>query len=171
MIFWMFVIALVLLGGFAIFAFACDKVYDRKRESYWDLAYNDPIRGSYMENLNKKWYSKVAKLWNDIDCIIKGVIIIIAIIIGIMLIFIGISYGTADGTKATNKQIYASLTYQLENDIYNDNGDDVVGKKALYDQIQEWNEDLAYAKIYEKDFWWGVFWPNIYSDFEFIEYK
>lgn len=63
------------------------------------------------------------------------------------------------------------LVWEVENAIYNDNGDDVVGKKELYNQVREWNKELAKNKASEKNFWYGVFIPNIYGDLEPIELK
>lgn len=63
------------------------------------------------------------------------------------------------------------LVWEVENAVYNDNGDDVVGKKELYNQVREWNKELAENKTDEKNFWYGIFIPNIYGDLEPIELK
>ena len=52
-----------------------------------------------------------------------------------------------------------------------DEDDDVVGKKELYNQIQDWNTDLAYYQNIQDNFWIGIYYPNIFDEFEFIEYK
>ena len=62
---------------------------------------------------------------------------------------------------------YESLVYQYENNLYENDND--VGKKELMYEIQEWNEDLANGKAYQRDFWVGIFIPNIYDEFDFIE--
>ena len=71
------------------------------------------------------------------------------------------------GLIASNKERYEILVYQLENNLYNNDND--LGKKELYNQIQEWNEDLAKGKAMQNDFWFGVFYPDIYDYFESIE--
>lgn len=71
------------------------------------------------------------------------------------------------GKIASYEQRYESLVFQLENNLYNNDND--LGKKKLYNQIQRWNEDLARGKAMQDDIWLGVFWPDIYDDFEFIE--
>lgn len=71
------------------------------------------------------------------------------------------------GKIASYEQRYESLVFQLENNLYDNDND--LGKKELYNQIQSWNEDLARGKAMQDDIWLGVFWPDIYDDFEFIE--
>ena len=73
----------------------------------------------------------------------------------------------ARGLIALNKQRYETLVYQLENNLYDNDND--LGKKELYNQIQEWNEDLAKGKIMQNDFWFGIFYPDVYDYFDFIE--
>lgn len=61
---------------------------------------------------------------------------------------------------------YEMLVYQYDNDFYNN--DNEVGKYELVKSIQEWNEDLAYKKRIQRNFWIGIYYPNIYDQFEFI---
>lgn len=62
---------------------------------------------------------------------------------------------------------YDSLVYQYENGIYDDgNG---VSKRELIVDIEKWNMDIARNKKDQHDFWIGVFIPDIYDQFEFIE--
>lgn len=98
--------------------------------------------------------------------IITVVMSIVVIICGIVLM---VEYSTADANVELNKQRYESLTYQLENNLYENDND--LGKKQLYDEIREWNEDLAYYKEIQDDFWIGIFYPNVFDQFEFIEYS
>lgn len=77
------------------------------------------------------------------------------------------AYIGVDAKVAENKEIYGSLTYQLDNNVYDNDND--LGKKELYDQIQEWNKDLAYYQAIQDDFWVGIYFPDIFDQFEFIE--
>lgn len=72
-----------------------------------------------------------------------------------------------DGTVASMKSRYETLVYQYENDIYENDLD--YGKRDLIKDIQEWNENLTRKQANQRDFWIGVFIPNIYDQFEFIE--
>ena len=108
--------------------------------------------------------------WAEMIGIISIAVSVICAITIIVMIFVAIinNIGTA-GLIASNEQRYESLVYQLENDLYDNDND--LGKKELYNQIQSWNEDLANGKQMQRDILVGMFYPNIYDDFTYIELK
>lgn len=77
------------------------------------------------------------------------------------------AYSHAEASVAQYQKRYESLVYQYENDFYENDND--VGKYELVSQIECWNTDLAYRKTIQRDFWLGIYYPNIYDQFEFIE--
>lgn len=87
----------------------------------------------------------------------------------IMLMVIIVKNTNVDAYVAENQMRYEMLVYQYENDIYDNDND--LGKRDLMEDIQEWNEDLAYYRKAQDDFWVGIFYPNVYDQFEFIELK
>lgn len=87
----------------------------------------------------------------------------------IMLIVIIVKNTNVEAYVAENQMQYEMLVYQYENDIYDNDND--LGKRDLMKDIQEWNEDLAYYREAQDDFWVGIFHPNVYDQFEFIELK
>ena len=95
---------------------------------------------------------------------------IISVIAGIafvvMLIVVIVNNVGIDASIEANKQRYESLIYQAENNLYENDND--LGKKELANQIQEWNEDLARKKALQNDFWVGIFYADIYDEFNFI---
>lgn len=93
--------------------------------------------------------------------VISGIAIVVSIAI------MADRYSHADADVAKYQQRYESLTYQYENDFYNNDND--VGKYELVSQIEYWNTDLAYRKTIQRDFWLGIYYPNIYDQFEFIK--
>ena len=98
------------------------------------------------------------------------VIAIISFIVAIiMLIAIIVENTNVDAYVAENQMRYEMLVYQYENDIYDNDND--LGKRDLMKDIQKWNEDLAYHRKAQDDFWVGIFHPNVYDQFEFIELK
>ena len=88
---------------------------------------------------------------------------------GMMSIFVIDTNVGIKGKIASNEQRYEALVYQVENEIYENDND--VGKYELYNQVREWNEDLAEGKAMQNDFWFGIFYPDIFDKFEFIELK
>ena len=93
-----------------------------------------------------------------------GFVAVLTSILIILLSHIGL-----DAKVETYNARYESLVYQYENNIYENDND--LGKKELMDDIQEWNEDLSYYKEIQYDFWLGIYYPNIYDQFEKIELK
>lgn len=98
--------------------------------------------------------------------VIASIGFIVAII---MLVVIIVKNINVDAYVAENQMRYEMLVYQYENDIYDNDND--LGKRDLMEDIQEWNEDLAYYREAQDDFWVGIFHPNVYDQFEFIELK
>lgn len=97
-------------------------------------------------------------------------IALISLIVSIvMLVNIIVRNTNVDAYVAENQMRYEMLVYQYENDIYDNDND--LGKRDLMEDIQEWNEDLAYYREAQDDFWVGIFYPNVYDQFEFIELK
>ena len=84
----------------------------------------------------------------------------------VMLIVVIVNNVGVEASIEANKQRYESLIYQAENNLYENDND--LGKKELANQIQEWNEDLARGKALQNDFWVGIFYADIYDQFDFI---
>jgi hypothetical protein len=97
-----------------------------------------------------------------------GFLIGALVIIIIMLIAIGIAALNAPATRAQLEAEYEVLSWEVENDIYAAD-DDVVGRKELYNHVREWNKTLATKQAGEKNFWYGIFVPNIYGDLQIIK--
>lgn len=98
-----------------------------------------------------------------------GDIMIYAGIIGtaVSVVIMMLTLGAPEADVAVYNERYESLVYQYENDIYENDND--LGKRELMADIQEWNEDLAMNRELQDNFWIGIYIPNIYDRFEFIE--
>ena len=104
----------------------------------------------------------------EISCIISGVISgLAAIALLIEIIVLAVNYIGIDGYVQRMNTRHDMLVYQYENDIYDNDND--LGKRELIEDIQNWNEDLASRKEIQDDAWIGIFIPDIYGQFEFIE--
>ena len=93
-----------------------------------------------------------------------GIFGIIASVVVLAINYIGI-----DGYITRMNTRYETLVYQYENDIYDNDND--LGKRELMVDIQNWNEDLSSRRERQHDFWIGIYIPNIYDRFEYIELK
>ena len=108
--------------------------------------------------------------WHDVLLVFSGVGLVISAITVIIMTICVIDANTAiDAKIATKEQRYETLVYQVENDVYENDND--IGKYELYNQVREWNEDLANGKAKQYNFWYGIFYPNIYDNFDYIKLK
>lgn len=85
----------------------------------------------------------------------------------IMAIAILVSHIGVNGYVESCNTRYDMLVYQYENNFYDN--DNEVGKYELIRDIRLWNEDLSKYRELQDDFWVGIFYPNIYDQFELIE--
>ena len=126
----------------------------------------------------KNWYQKKEKnsfykflYYNDDDISSTGGFITFISVIALIVMFIlsCISYSDARATVSQLSQEYNALIYKAtEKDFRDDFG---ILNKSIIDEVQQWNEELAYNQALQYNFWVGNLIPNIYDQFEFIEYK
>ena len=104
---------------------------------------------------------------------IKGtgtVIMIIAIFaIVISLFFIsGNCIGVEASIARCNEQ-YEALTYKMESGACRDEFG--LLSKEVIDEIQDWNEDVVFRQNIQDDFWLGIYYPNVFDQFNTIDYE
>lgn len=106
--------------------------------------------------------------WQEIVAIASATISFFLWIAIVIMVGVAVNKNIGiQGLIAANEQRYEALVYQLEYDLYDNDND--LGKKELYNEIRKWNEDLARGKAMQHDLWVGIFYPDIYDRFEFIE--
>jgi hypothetical protein len=98
-----------------------------------------------------------------------AVTVISAIAVLTMLACILSSQCGADAQLEGHKARYEALTYKIESDAYRDEFG--LLNKSVIDEVQKWNEDVVYYKAIQDDFWVGIFYPNVYDEFETIDYE
>ena len=110
----------------------------------------------FFDSWDFEWVSMLSTIFS----VITGIALVV------MLIVVIVNNAGVEASIEANKQRYDSLIYQAENNLYENDND--LGKKELVNQIQEWNEDLARGKALQGDFWLGIFYADIYDEFNFI---
>ena len=122
------------------------------------------------------WNYKKNKLFNflyDNDEILKligGIITFISgFVIAIMLVVLPYMYIGIDARVEQLKENYKAITYKVESGACRDEFG--LLNKEVIDEIQSWNESVIYNQKMQNDFWVGVFYPNIYDQFETIDYE
>ena len=122
---------------------------------------------------NVSWDSeKHPFLWNN-DCNIELVGEIVGVlsglVIGIMIFILCGQYMGVDAYLEKNRETYMALTYKIESNSCRDEFG--LLSKELIDEVQEWNQDVRYYQKIQRNFWVGIFYPNVYDEFETIDYE
>ena len=114
------------------------------------------------------WYQNCSyKLEELLNCTSAAGLVLGLIAVAASIVVMGFNYIGQESCIASMNERYDMLVYQLENDIYDNDND--LGKRELMVDIQAWNEDLAGKRARQDDFWIGIYVPDIYDQFEFIE--
>ena len=190
MLFWLFVIIAVISVGVLILSereSAVEKEYARLEAEFksadhrYDYSYSKSSN-ERIDLYNQREAAKVAmKTYEEehrihdrkankeiLFNIGMGFLIGALVVVIIMLMVIGINALSAPATRAQFEAEYEVLSWEVENDVYAAD-DDVVGRKELYNHVREWNKTLAAKQAGEKNFWYGIFVPNVYGDLQTIE--
>lgn len=116
-------------------------------------------------------YGKKTYFHNEGNVCFVGfmVSVIFGIITLVMLVCIIANNFGLDAQIASHKARYEALTYKITADSYRDCFG--ILNKSVIDEVQDWNEDVVYYKNIQDDFWVGIFYQNIYDEFETIEYE
>lgn len=115
-----------------------------------------------------KYYDSHSYYFDDACIACNAVFGFSTIILVLLVLIIVITHLMAPGDLAANTARRESLVYQIENSMYTNNND--IGKKELYDEVREFNEDLARGKANVDNIWVGVFYPDeLYENLELID--
>lgn len=108
-------------------------------------------------------------LWLKLESGFFGVAAIIAVIVLCCECVVAFDANIgAEARVASCRQRYNALIYKVESGACVDEFG--LLNKEIIDEIQYWNENLAYRKEMQRDRWYGAFYPNVYDEFETIEY-
>lgn len=85
----------------------------------------------------------------------------------ILLIFVVVTTAAGVIELTRKEQQYEVLSYQLDNGLYDSaNG---IGKRELYEEIEEYNVNVAIGKKIQENPWLNIFTARIYDQLELIE--
>ena len=94
---------------------------------------------------------------------------VMGIVIFIMMCIMPIMYCGLNGTVDQLYERERALTYKVESGACRDE----LGllSKEVIDEVQAWNESLIRNKRLQDDIWLGIFVPDIYDQYELIDYE
>lgn len=108
--------------------------------------------------------------WANWTMLIIGSIATIIAALGIIGsgIAFSVNYLGIEGKIEKYNKHYESLVFQVEHNLYKD---DITenATRELVKEVQEWNCDLVKNKVNQYDSWIGIYIPDIYDQFEFIQ--
>ena len=102
-------------------------------------------------------------IFGDIIVVLSGLAVIISLFI------IVAEYTTINPYLEKNREHYKAIIYKIESDACHDEFG-LLNKEVL-DEIQDWNSDLRFYQSIQRDFWVGIYFPNVYDEFEIIDYE
>lgn len=100
---------------------------------------------------------------NDLFFIIA---VLIGIILSIVTLFVINNQISAYDNLLEQKAKCIAFAYAIENKIYKD---DFQSLMVTWEEINEYNESIIEGRKYQDNFWIGIFYPDIYDEFEVIE--
>lgn len=121
---------------------------------------------------NMDWYEKNRFIWRNSDgiktagwitSIISGLVCIV------MLFCIIDAHTNVEASLEKSREIYNALTYKMESTTCRDEFGFL--SKEVIDEVQDWNKEVRYVQAAQDDFWVGIFYPNVYDEFETIDYE
>lgn len=87
----------------------------------------------------------------------------------ISLIIIIAQFATVDSNLEANREIFKALTYKVESEDCRDEFG--LLNKEVIDEIQDWNKDVRFYQSIQNNFWVGIYYPNVFDEFETIDYE
>lgn len=104
---------------------------------------------------------------DNLSLVCIGIALLLLIVFIILALVHGLTFIDAKSTKVELQAQYDMIMYQLENHIYEEDLTSI-SMFQFFEKIEKWNTKLATCKELQRDFWLGIFYPDIYDDFKFI---
>lgn len=175
MLFWLtLTLTLAAVAGFIYFSYACKRKYCAYREAW--QAYDSADHFTRRDECGRLWKQKEeadnahskALFKRNIAATIMGILIGVLVI---MLLVLLVNYTNAPFARMQMCSDYEVYTHQLDKGYFTNDIGDTVGSGTLMDAISDYNYTVRKGRHWERNFWVGIFVPNIYSDAPLIELK
>lgn len=98
----------------------------------------------------------------------KSIVLVSAIVLAIMIVILCCQYIGVDAMVEKNLEIYNAIEYKVTSGACRDEFG--LLSKEVIDEVQNWNKDVKYYQAMQDDFWIGIFYPNVFDQFETIDY-
>lgn len=89
---------------------------------------------------------------------------------GIVLLIFSVFICNTKTHIVNEKYKLQSLSNSINTQINYYKNTGILPENLMWD-IEKYNENVNYGKLYQKNIWVGAFTPNIYDEFELIEFK
>ena len=86
-----------------------------------------------------------------------------------MVLFLVVKHTGVNAMVEQKKEVYNAIEYKVTSNSCRDEFG--LLSKEVIDEVQEWNSGIKYGQSIQDDFWWGIFYPNVYDQFEVIDYE
>lgn len=154
MLFWLFVIIFV-IGVFTILLGS----YAENNPKYRDATYKD----CRTIQAHLYYYSDSIKFAG------KSVVMLTTIAIVVMLFIICGKHTDIKAQVEADKETYIGIKYKVTSEACRDEFG--LLSKEVVDEAQSWNEYIKLNQTLQDNFWVGIFYPNVYDQFETIDYE
>lgn len=148
------VVSLTLIGIFGT------NFIEKNRHRYYDLP-----AGEHNKHPIMCYFYNHEDMYDIIFMALRICGFVILIILGGIIVT---EHCGTDAIIAENTAIYESLIYKMESTTCRDEFGFL--NKEVIDEVAKWNQELARNKSLQRDPWIGCFTPDIFDQFEFIDY-
>ena len=118
--------------------------------------------------IEEKVYKRTGKYLNNLEDIGGWIVFVSAIVLVIMIIILCCQHIGIDARVEKNLEIYNAIEYKVTSGACRDEFG--LLSKEVIDEVQNWNKDVKYYQAVQDDFWIGIFYPNVFDQFETIDY-
>ena len=165
MLFWIFVSIAAIALFLTLFSNYQYKAYAKKYRKACDAwsESNDRTTSNKLYQEKEK-YDQISDRWQLVSNWAFGILIVMIIALLISFTIFACVYETSVKDSAKLDEEYAIYTYQLEHGSFSNDVGDTLGSVELFENIKYYNVKVRSGQYWEKNFWLGIYVPNIYSN-------